>query len=279
MITFKQFLLEGGKETAVYGTVRAYASDIRKAIEIISKTLGKSEKYIEDNLLGSSKLTLSGRKKDSGDVDISYPIEQIESANNKMLKLVNGEGRLNPGTKVGSYAVDLSNKKIQVDLMFSEDIEWSKFAYYSPENSKYSGAARNIILATVLAHTQTPGKDFIIRDKDGMPIVRASLSMNLGKGVQRMFKMRKKNKNGEWLKTMQTVTPEEIRKEFPNEKFSSDSKIITDPNWLANYLFPGSTSNDIMTAEDILSLVKKRKDSKEILNDIERSLKKAKIKL
>lgn len=280
MITFKQFLHEGGKETAAFGTQRANAADIKKALEVLSDALGEPTSKLQKQVLGSVELTLMGKRVDSGDVDIAYSIEEMESAHAKMMKAVNDEGHLNKGTKVGSYAVDVGNKKIQVDLMFVDDVDWAKFAYHSSEGdkSKYKGAVRNILFATALAHTQEPGKDFVLRDEDGSVVARASRSFKLGTGMERLFKMRKKNKKtGEWLKTLETVTPEQLKAEFGDRfKFDPRPDIIRNPDAVAAFIFGGGVkAKDVMTAEDVIKLIKKRKDAKTILTAAKEELTKA----
>lgn len=282
MLTFKQFLFEGGKETASFNTERANSNDIKKAIAIVSKVLGDSKTTLEDQLLGTVSLTLQGKKKDSGDIDMAYPIEKMEEANRKMLSHTNNEGRLNTGTKVGSYALDVGGKKVQLDLMFVKDIEFAKFGYHSAQGdgSKYPGAVRNIILTTALAHVQEPGKDFVHRDADGTVLARASRSIKLGDGMERLFKMRRKNKKtGEYLKSLDNATPEELMAEYGNKfKFSKEIETITDPNKVAEFIFGiGVKAKDIMTAEDVIKHIKKMKNATEVLAASKEQLAQAKL--
>lgn len=152
---------------------------------------------IASSLLGSAELTFSGNRKDSGDIDIAIPVDKLspENAHAKMSKLSSGRGTYNKGTKVGSYAVSVGNKNVQVDLMFVSDVQWAKFIYHSShgKNSNYSGVVRNIMLFTALTFVQQKGKDFVERDKDGNAIARASRSVKMNSGMERLFKARKHN--------------------------------------------------------------------------------------
>ena len=275
MQSFKQFLLESGNATASYHTERANASDIKAALSFVSDALDIDLKTIQSDLLGSTELTLLGKKKDSGDIDIAMSSSENDPAeiNRKMLAAVNGEGGYNAGTKVGSYAVPVNGKKVQVDLMFVPNKKWAKFSYHSAlgRGSKYPGAVRNIILLTALAHTQEPGKDFALRDEDGKVIARASKSVKLDSGMERLFKAAKKNaKTGKFNKTIETVDPkqlEQILKDLGKDiKFSHDKEHTDNPDHVAEFIFGSKVkAADIMTAEDVISQIKKLKNASTIL--------------
>ena len=197
MLSFKSFLFEGGNAVQKYNVSRANPADVKACLEFVSKHLGIPYDEIKNDLLGSTELTFLGKKKDSGDVDIAFSLEHVDvnDVNKKMLAAVNGEGTYNAGTKVGSYAVPVNGKKIQVDLMFVSNKIWAKWMYHSSQGngSAYPGVVRNILLFTTLAHTQTPGKDFVLRDTEGKPVIRASKSINMDAGMKRLFKMSKVN--------------------------------------------------------------------------------------
>ncbi len=286
-MSFKQFLLESGKATAAYSTARATASDIRAALKFVSRVLDIPYRDLQDDLLGSTSITLSGQKEDSGDIDIAFSMEQsdIDSTNKKMLDAVNGEGKYNAGTRVGSYAVPVNGKKVQVDLMFVRNKDWAKFSYHSSQgiDSKYPGAVRNIILATALAHTQEPGKDFVMRDADGKVIARASKSIKLDTGMQRLFKMAKFNpKTGKYSSTLEKVNPEDLEKFLKDMgkyiNFSHREETTDNPDDVAEFIFgKGVSARDIMTAENVIKHIKKLKNSTEILSASREQLEKNKL--
>ncbi len=283
--TFKQFLTEGGRATAKFKTERASADEIKSALAFVSKVTGTPVEELRNDLLGSTRQVLLGKKKDAGDVDIAFSLKNSdpEKLHAKMMKAVNNEGSYQSGSKIGSYAVPLGKKKIQVDFMFVDDKDWAKFMFHSPSDSKYPGGVRNIILLTALAHTQVPGKDFVIRNDAGDSIVRASHSIYLGSGMRRLFKVAKVNqKTGKRNKTLDTVTPEELEahlKEIGADvKFSHDLDFTNNPDTIASYIFgKGTKAKDVMSAEQVIALVKKMKNAAEVIKASKSELQKAKL--
>ena len=275
MMSFKQFLIEGGKATAKFNTDRANSSDIEKALEFVHQSTNIPLNILKSNLLGSTRLTYAGKKPDSGDIDIAIPFSEypIEGVNDKMLKAVSGEGTYNAGTKVGSYAVPVNGKKVQVDLMFVSNADWATWMYssFQGEKSKYPGVVRNIILFAALAHTQEKDKDFVIRDDEGKPVIRASKSITMDSGMKRLFKMAKFNeKTGKYNKTISTVTPEEIenhlKKIGKNIKFSKDLEHTNNPDDIAKFIFgKGVKAKDLDTAEQVIAQIKKLPNAREII--------------
>lgn len=283
--TFKQFLFEGGAATAQYNVERANKADIETALKIVGQTLDLKD--IQDRLLGSTHLTLSGKKQDSGDIDIVIQNDEIdpEEANKKMLELTKNEGELNKGTKIGSYAVDVGGKKVQVDLMFVDSKEWAKFIFYSThgENSKYPGAVRNFLLMAVTRHTHEAGKDFIVKKGDEV-VARASRAIKLDAGLERLFKAAKYNdEKKKFNKTVDKIDPAELadvvfKMSGKKPKFDPTPDIKTNPDEVAAWLFgEGTKAADIMTAEQVIEKIKKRKDADVIIADARKSLKNAKL--
>lgn len=282
-ITFKTFLLEGGAATAKFETSRANKRDIEKALKIVSDALDIGD--LHDDLLGSTNLTLSGHKEDSGDIDIAIDSEEIpmKEAHRRMMALTNNMGTMNMGTKIGSYAVDVGSKKVQVDLMFVNSKSWAKFIYHSAQGDKseYPGVVRNLLLQAVARNKHEPGKDFIIK-KDNKLIARASRAIKLDVGLERLFKLAAKNKKGEYTDTMNKIQPANLAaaaKDISgkNIKFSHDPDIINDPDLVAQWLFGSEvTANDIMSAEQVIDQIKKLDNAQQIIDDAVASLKKNK---
>lgn len=276
MISFKQFLIEGGNALAKYGVQRASQSDVKRAIDFVASATGIPSAILKKNLLGSTKLTHDGKRKDSGDIDIAVVTSDYapEEVNKQMIDALDGEGVYNAGTKVGSYAVPVNGKKVQVDLMFVNDDKWATWIYSSSQGdkSKYPGAVRNIILFTALAHTQEKDKDFVIRDDEGKPVIRASKSITMDSGMKRLFKMAKFNeKTGSYNKTVATVSPEEIedhlKKIGKNIKFSKDLEKTNNPDDVAKFIFGKNVkAADLDTAEEVIKQIKKLPNSKEIIS-------------
>jgi hypothetical protein len=285
MISFKQFLTEGGHATEKYGTSRAKQADISAALKYVSSIIKIPEQELKSSLLGSTELTLLGKRESSGDVDIAVEIDgdNYSEINKKMLAAVDNNGYWNQGSKIGSYAVPVNGKKVQVDLMFVSSKEWAKFIYHSADGrgSKYPGAVRNIILFTALSFVQEVGKDFVERDADGNITARASRSIKLDTGMERLFKRAKYNpKTGKTNKTLEKVTADELASHLKqvgkNIEFEKDAGIINVPDKVAAFIFgDGVKAKDIMTAEDVIKQIKdKMEGADKILEKASKELKK-----
>ena len=288
IITFKQFLTEGGHATSKHATQRADAADIAQALLFTSRALKIPKDTLRNDLIGSANLTLLGKKKDSSDIDIALSIKDHAPAdtNSLMLKAAGGKGGYNPGSKVGSYAVPVGGgKRVQVDLMFVSDKNWAKWVYHSSEGdaSKYPGAVRNIILFTALAHTQERDKDFVIRDDDGKPVIRASRSVKMDLGMERLFKMANFNsKTGKYSKGLGKADPKEIeahlREIGKHIKFSHDPEITNNPDHVASFVFgAGVKAKDLMTAEDVIKQVHQMANAREVVQACRSELKRLKL--
>lgn len=286
-ITFKKYLFEGGKATAKFHTQRATKSDIEKCLSIVSNTLGIQD--LEDRLLGSTENTFKGNKQDSGDIDLVLTFDDIDmsDAHAKMMKLCNNEGSLNKGTKIGSYAVDIGSKKVQVDLMFVSNKEWAKFIYHSAEGngSNYSGATRNMLLMAVTRNKQEIGKDFIITNGDQL-VARASRAVKLDVGLERLFKLAKKNpKTNDFNKGLDKVEPDELQAQVKtivgrDVKFDPTPDIIDDPDKVVAWMFGSSVkAKDVKTAEQVIAQIKKLSNSAQIIKDAKRILGDAKLEI
>lgn len=267
-LTFKRYLIkEGGKATAEWDTERAYPKDVKVALEKVSSAIGMSEKDLAKNLLGTSRLTYLGKKSSSGDIDIAINSKNFPDFHKQLLQSVDSRGLYNTGTKVGSYAVDVGGKRVQVDLMFVDDEDIAKFTYYSSEgeDSKYPGAVRNIMLMTLATFILEDGKDFVLKNDEDEIIARASRSLKLGVGLERLFKVAKKRKDGEGrLKSLEKVSPDELEAELKDinsnliGKFEKSADIISDPDKIAHFFFGEKVfAKDITTAEDVSKQINK----------------------
>lgn len=287
-LSFKRYLLkEGGKATEEWGTVRAHKKDVKAAVAKVAEILGIPEQELAKSLLGTSRLTYQNKKSSSGDIDIAIDSKNFPKYNDLMLQAVDGRGQYNTGTKVGSYAVEVNGKKVQVDLMFVASPEFAKFMYYSTEgeNSKYPGAVRNIMLMTLTAATLEDGKDFVIKDGEEV-IARASRSLKLDTGLERLFKVAKMRKDGKGrTKSLEKVHPDELDvelKSIDREKIGSYHKspdVINNPDKIAEFLFgAGVKGEDIMTAEQVAKLINtkfKGDKLKDVKSNIIKQLEKA----
>jgi len=92
-----------------------------------------------------------GKKLESNDVDIA-----VVGSYRGTLDILNELGfeiKESIGFNIISFGYPFNDKIIQVDLMFTENLEWSEFMYYSPNlmigESKYKGLYRNMLLSDI----------------------------------------------------------------------------------------------------------------------------------
>lgn len=277
IITFKKFLLEGGKATEKHGTVRATSEDIKLALRFVSKHTGIDIDVLADHLLGSGRLTYKNLQKDSGDIDIA--IEDTGSNKDELIQKLKDSTKAEPyviGGSTYSFPVPTkANRKVQVDIMFVPDVRWAKFSHFSSQYSKHKSGVRNELIHSALKFSPKEGEDIRIKDENGNDIIRASRSYKLDKGVERIFKIAPTRKDGKGrVKGTQKATPEqvqaELKKEGRTEKFSSDSDIINDPDQFAKHLFGNKVkAKDMLSTEQMIRLIKKYKpdQAKDIFKD------------
>jgi hypothetical protein len=260
-------LHEGGAAMKGKNVVRINKNDIPATIKYVSKVSGipVSDMYP----LGSV-----GKQDTSGDIDLAIDVRKhdAKSAHAKMVKALGDDaGTYNPGTKVGSYAVPIkgtSDDMVQVDFMFVENPTWAQFAYFSAgDKSKYKGQIRNLLLAGVAATMNEKGKDVFHYDGDEL-IVRVGRGIDMNVGLKRLFQMRPKKKSGEgYVKAFKRVTPEEIKKAYPDLEFEGSNMVIDDPQEAVTMMFgKGVKPSNVDTAEEVLALIKKMpKDRQELI--------------
>ena len=284
MKTFKQFLFEGGAATASFNTERATKADIEKALAFVSKHTGIPVEELMPNLLGSTSHTLSGKKKDSGDIDIAmeegkYDRDDLVA---RMKKATGMDKVHQTGSGTFSFAVPgAGKKKVQVDLMFVPSEKWARFGFHSDPSSAYKGLVRNnYLLDNVMKHTFEQGKDITVKDEDGNEIVRVRRTFGRGEGVYRTFKVAPMRKTGKGRIALRKGTPEEVEALLKSightGKFSKDIDAILDPDMAAAFLFgKGTKASDLMSAEQVIKAIFKRKDHPAIFKDVVADLQKA----
>jgi hypothetical protein len=276
MITFKQFLIEGGAATSAFHTVRATKEDIEKALDFVAKHTGIAKSTLMNNLLGSTSHTLAGKKKDSGDIDIALQEDKFDR--DTIVKKMQSATGMDKVKQIGngtfSFAVPTSkDRKVQVDLMFVASEEWAKFGFHSPIDSAYNGMVRNnMLLDNVMRHTFEPGKDLQVFDDKGNEIVRVRRVFGRGEGLYRTFKVAPMRKDGKGRTALRKSTPEEVSDVLKQlgrkDKFSHEVDPILDPNKAAEFMFgKGTTAKDLMSAEQVIKAIFKRKDHAAIFKD------------
>jgi hypothetical protein len=276
VITFKQFLFEGGAATAAFNTSRATKADIKVALQRISEITGISTATLASNLLGSTPHTLAGRKKDSGDLDIAFEAGKYDRENlvDKMK-----EAGIEAGKPIGGntfpFAVPVGNgRKVQCDFMFVPSEAWAKFGFNSAPDSAYKGLVRNnFLMDNVMKHTFEPGKDLTVEDENGVEIVRVRRTFGRGEGVYRTHKAAPMRKDGKGRVALKKVTPAEVEQVLKQigqkAAFSKDVDPILDPDAAAAFMFgKGTRAADLMSAEQVIKAIFKRKDHAAIFKDV-----------
>lgn len=229
----------GGKAFPNVGRINK--EQIPKTLEYLSDITEIALDYLQDNLLGSA-----GKKSTSGDIDIAlgamWSMDQIEDE----LRLYLGKDNVKrlPAMNILSCAVPIEGNKengfIQVDFMFTDNLPWTKFSFYSDgDKSQYSGVHRSLFLSALAAFKmQNAYTDQILTSSFGYVWSPA-------KGLSLVFKNRRKNeKTGEYLKTMDT---------------EHTGNYITDPIDVTNYLITNHRGDvkpeDLASVEKIYNVV------------------------
>lgn len=274
-----------GKSTAHMGTTRASADDIKSALKFVAKHGGLDLDEVKTSLIGSTEKTLAGKQKDSGDIDIAVEEGSVdrEAVIQKMLDATGTDEIHRAGAGVFSFAVPVpGDRKVQVDLMFVPSKKWAKFSFHSAPDSKYKGAVRSLLFVNMMKQIFEPGKDLEIKDPDdGEPVIRVRRSFKADVGLERLFKVRPMRKDGKGrTKNMAKATAEQVTAELKrmnlNDKFDPSPDPITDPDQAAALMFgKGVTAKDIMSVEQIVNIIKKRKDAATIFKNTMDDLKEA----
>lgn len=269
MGAFKQFLTEGGKATLDAGTERATQKDINKALDVVSRATRIPRAELEANLLGSAPITFAGHRKDSGDIDIAIDEGSYNRA--RVLQAVT-QATGYEGKKIGadtvSFAVDVGNKKVQVDLMFTRSPEWARWMYHSEPGSAHKGKVRNALLRAVAATQTEKDKDLIAHDADGNMIVKVRRTLKNEEGLIRLHKVAKPRKDGKGrVKSLSDATKADIDAALSElgvkARYSMEPDQVMDPDQVARLLFgKGVKASDLLSAEQVAERVLKLGDER-----------------
>jgi len=119
-----------------------------------------------------------GKKEFSGDVDIAVLEKTISF--DWMSRWIIGrlEHKICKGFNQISFGFPFEGQTVQVDLMLTNDLTWSKFIYYSPNlsagESEFKGIYRNLLLSSLIiteSRVETPQGDigqYILRLNEGL---------------------------------------------------------------------------------------------------------------
>ena len=282
MITFKQFLLEGGAATSDEHTARANQRDMQEALRFVEKHTGIPYDQLVANLLGSSGHTLAGKKKDSGDIDIA--IEEGRYDRKDLVEKMRVATKMDKVQVTGgatySFAVPVSGgKKVQVDFMFTPSEKWARFGYHAALDSKHRGVTRNMLLVNTMKHIFEPGKDLVVKDVEGNEIVRVRRGFKMDAGLERLFRVAPMRKDGKGRVALRKATPDEVEAELKklghSGKFSKDPDTIMDPDKAAEFMFgKGVKAKDLLSTEQVIKQIYKLQDHAAIFKDAIKDLEK-----
>lgn len=142
----RTLLVEGGK--VFDGTQRIKLADINPTISWLE---GKSGLSLKDNMLGTT-----GRKADSGDLDLGVDKNKVDQTSLIAKLTLNGIDKADikkSGTNVHvktPIAGDPSNGFVQTDFMFNDDVDFMKFSMQGgAKDSPYKGVHRHLVLSSV----------------------------------------------------------------------------------------------------------------------------------
>lgn len=203
----------------------------------------------------------------SGDLDLGVCslVHNADEIHNYLISVLGEQScTYNKGTGVRSYSIeiggDISKGFVQADLIYTPNIEWVKFAYFSdPTKSKYKGAIRTMLLMGIAATINQLEIDYFKYDNKGRLMVRAGRVFDLNNGLRRIFQYRKKKKKSRkgYLKSMTTVTRPEFEKLFPALCLRHQPTVDC-PNMALDIMFgePGIIQPEhVETAEQVLVLI------------------------
>lgn len=179
------------------GARRIYVEEIPKTLKYVSKITSLPLKEIQENVLGST-----GKVDSSGDIDIAVDLKKYSKES--LIEFIKSNVKddeiiISGGLDIIHLVVPIcgnkSNGFVQVDLMMSENIEWTKFYHTHPGTSNYKGLYRNALLRALTAATnKTKYDNNELTERLGYVLVPS-------KGIQHQHKVRYEGKNGKYLKT------------------------------------------------------------------------------
>jgi hypothetical protein len=244
MIKLKKLLTEGGNmfPDAVGIKQSEVMATVSKIETVVLKPLGLIGFGTDCFILGSAGKKPADQL--SGDLDIGVSIDQLASANSLKLSDVL-DWLIKELEKMGYDAKPLrgfsqvsipfpivgrvTEEPVQVDFMLSNNVDWTRFIYHSPDyskgESKYKGAYRNFLLSAIVS-----AFDYKVLKKTDMdvPIEVEKYALRHDKGIYRLTKSFA-GKGGSIVKAGKTIagsesfltqTPEEVVDFFLGEEYT-----------------------------------------------------------
>ena len=252
---FKTGYPEYSKPSLIYGMLKdRVIKDGKNAIPS-SRSLTEDELFLTFKLVSNELYEMFsnsfiaigsfGKKPDTyryGDIDIAFDIKYINSENpvdfiGDTLIEKGFEVVKIPGFQQVTFGYPINGDKTrgiaQIDLMLTKDLNWSAFAYDSPnlktEESKYKGAYSSFMKMSIISEAfKTVEK----QDENGFTIEYSMLSMRLNSGVWKVTKTHQ-GKNG--LIKVAKILKEEFVTNNPNEVLELMFGKIFDKSKTANF--------------------------------------------
>ena len=256
----KSLIMEGGN--AVPNVSRIKKENINKTIKDFEKNI--LYPIFGDNLPEDTIFTLgsTGKKPDSGDIDLAVNMNNIKGTVLYNLLKINEMcakyGYVSAINTINYKMIHIAypqkgikgNKLVQIDVLFTNTPEFTKFFMYSPawKESNYKGAHRNDLLHAI---AKISSYETIYEDKQGNVLkwrqndVRDDGYFNMIKTLIDEFGNRLKYK----------ATNEDLEESYAKEE---DLKLLSnDVNQTIEELFgPGFKESDIDTFEKCFDIIK-----------------------
>jgi hypothetical protein len=255
----KSLIMEGGN--AVPDVVRIKKNDIPKTIKDFEKNV--LFEILGNDFQSDSIFTLgsTGKKPDSGDIDIAIDSNKIKGSILYNLLKINEKcaslGYVSCVNTINYKMIHVAypqkgykNKFVQIDVLFTNTPEFTKFFMFSPTNkdSKYKGAHRNDLLHAI---SKVISYEPIYEDKQGN-ILKWRQNDIKDNGYFNVIKTLVDNA-GHRLKYKST--DEDLEEGYAQEE---EAKFITDDvNSVIKILFgKGFKDTDIDTFEKCFDIIK-----------------------
>jgi len=209
MKSFKMFLKEGGN--SVKNVTRINQENVAQTLKDIDKVLAKKLKLGKESMMPIGSTGKKAPGESSGDIDIALDlnvlvkkhklksIDDIYATMNKILSPLFPEVHINKGLAVMAVAFPIANvdgkqkgENVQLDLMFVEDMDFAKFAYWSPLHyeSKYKSAYRNILMNAIAAFVDEKVLERGDFEGEDVPVKWSKYVFDIRTGFKKIIKSR-----------------------------------------------------------------------------------------
>ncbi len=282
MKRFKQYIFEGGH--AVSSTVPINQDNVKETLKDIYKKLLPALNIPKEAVavLGSTGKKRSGET--SGDIDLAidvsalFTLPQINTEDD-MIKYVESvvedidiitDYSTSKGFRIISVAWPIKNvdelqraEYVQLDLMLVQDLEYSKFVYWSPESwrSNYKGTYRNFLLIAIANVMDVRVVEKRL-DKEGIEVsvIWKKNFFDLSKGLMRGMQS-KIGKKGQVLKNHKTIESKIITK-VPDEIIT----MLLGPKFNVGHAYSFETLYEIINnSKDFIHKDKKKEIFKRVV--------------